>query len=71
MKFFCSLGAFGGTIIANGFKTSDINLYCTRPGLRIWEADIEGNVLKTLLFKVFKQSYFAIVYKKSIISGFT
>ncbi|RZC43344.1 WD repeat-containing protein, partial [Asbolus verrucosus] len=45
------LGTFGGLIYQNGPKTSDAVLYCTRPGLRIWVADCEGNVNKTLLFK--------------------
>jgi hypothetical protein len=45
------LGTFGGLIYQNGPKTSDAVLYCTRPGLRIWVADCDGNVNKTLLFK--------------------
>ncbi|KAJ8955967.1 hypothetical protein NQ314_006816 [Rhamnusium bicolor] len=45
------LGSFGGIIFQNGYKTSDTCLYCTRPGLRIWISDIDGNVQKTLLFK--------------------
>lgn len=45
------LGPFGGLIVQNGLKPTDIVLYCTRPGLRTWIADIEGNVQKTLLFK--------------------
>lgn len=46
------LGNFGGIICQNGYKTADTCLYCTRPGLRIWISDIDGNVQKTLLFKV-------------------
>lgn len=45
------LGSFGGIIYQYSEKPSDTCLYCTRPGLRIWLADIEGNVQKTLLFK--------------------
>ncbi|XP_044270241.1 WD repeat-containing protein CG11141 [Tribolium madens] len=45
------LGPFGGLIHQNGPKTNDAVLYCTRPGLRIWVADCDGNVNKTLLFK--------------------
>ncbi|EEZ99531.1 WD repeat-containing protein CG11141-like Protein [Tribolium castaneum] len=45
------LGPFGGLIHQNGPKTTDAVLYCTRPGLRIWVADCDGNVNKTLLFK--------------------
>ncbi|KAJ3660359.1 hypothetical protein Zmor_004810 [Zophobas morio] len=45
------LGPFGGVIYQSGPKTTDAVLYCTRPGLRIWVADYDGNVNKTLLFK--------------------
>ncbi|CAH1994895.1 unnamed protein product [Acanthoscelides obtectus] len=45
------LGKFGGLIFQQGYKISDTYLYCMRPGLRIWIADVEGNVQKTLLFK--------------------
>jgi hypothetical protein len=51
------LGTFGGLIYQNGPKTSDAVLYCTRPGLRIWVADCDGNVNKTLLFKVDVKNY--------------
>ncbi|KAJ8922325.1 hypothetical protein NQ315_004268 [Exocentrus adspersus] len=39
------LGNFGGTIYQNSYKANDTCLYCTRPGLRIWIADINGNDL--------------------------
>ncbi|CAG9856156.1 unnamed protein product [Phyllotreta striolata] len=45
------LGIFGGVIYQHSEKPSDTVLYCTRPGLRIWISDIDGNVQKTLLFK--------------------
>ncbi|VEN41927.1 unnamed protein product [Callosobruchus maculatus] len=45
------LGKFGGIVFQHGYKLSDTYLYCTRPGLRIWVADVDGNVQKTLLFK--------------------
>ncbi|CAH1122964.1 unnamed protein product [Ceutorhynchus assimilis] len=45
------LGKFGGLIYQRGFKPNDVVLYCMRPGLRIWIADVEGEVQKTLLFK--------------------
>ncbi|CAH0546365.1 unnamed protein product [Brassicogethes aeneus] len=45
------LGNFGGIIHQVGLKKDDCVLYCTRPGLRIWISDIDGNVQKTLLFK--------------------
>ncbi|XP_074028022.1 WD repeat-containing protein CG11141 isoform X2 [Leptinotarsa decemlineata] len=45
------LGSFGGIIFQDSCKPLDTFLYCTRPGLRMWISDIEGNVEKTLLFK--------------------
>ncbi|KAG5880173.1 hypothetical protein JTB14_001663 [Gonioctena quinquepunctata] len=45
------LGNFGGIIAQHSCKPSDASLYCTRPGLRMWISDIDGNVQKTLLFK--------------------
>ncbi|GJQ77796.1 hypothetical protein Trydic_g16056 [Trypoxylus dichotomus] len=45
------LGKFGGIFYNNGIRPKDVNLYCTRPGLRIWQSDIQGNVQQTLLFK--------------------
>ncbi|CAG9816312.1 unnamed protein product [Phaedon cochleariae] len=45
------LGSYGGIICQNSYKPSDTCLYCSRPGLRIWISDVEGNVQKTLLFK--------------------
>ncbi|KAK9751564.1 hypothetical protein QE152_g4917 [Popillia japonica] len=45
------LGKFGGIFYNNGIRPNDVTLYCTRPGLRIWQSDIQGNVQQTLLFK--------------------
>ncbi|KRT79596.1 hypothetical protein AMK59_8493 [Oryctes borbonicus] len=45
------LGKFGGTFYNNGIRPKDVILYCTRPGLRIWQSDVQGNVQQTLLFK--------------------
>lgn len=45
------LGKFGGTIMQNGLGPTDLVLYCVRPGLRIWQADLAGSVEKTILFK--------------------
>ncbi|XP_072399900.1 WD repeat-containing protein CG11141 [Diabrotica undecimpunctata] len=45
------LGNFGGIIYQHSEKPSDTCLYCTRPGLRMWISDVDGNVQKTLLFK--------------------
>lgn len=36
----------------NGLGPTDLVLYCVRPGLRIWQADLAGSVEKTILFKV-------------------
>lgn len=49
--FYFSLGKFGGVFFQNSQKPTDVSMYCIRPGLRIWESDIQGNVQKTLLFK--------------------
>lgn len=52
IKFVYSLGKFGGIFVKKGLKPTDIEVYCSRPGLRIWVADINGAVERTLLFKV-------------------
>ncbi|XP_060519707.1 WD repeat-containing protein CG11141 [Cylas formicarius] len=46
-----TLGEFGGVMHRYGYKPTDINVYCIRPGLRVWVSDFDGNVQKTLLFK--------------------
>lgn len=48
-----SLGRFGGIFYNTGIRPNDVILYCTRPGLRIWQSDVQGNVQQTLLFKVY------------------
>ncbi|KAH1003889.1 hypothetical protein HUJ04_003730 [Dendroctonus ponderosae] len=45
------LGKFGGLIYQHGYTAQDVILYTARPGLRIWIADVVGQVHKTLLFK--------------------
>ncbi|KAK9885857.1 hypothetical protein WA026_013734 [Henosepilachna vigintioctopunctata] len=45
------LGTFGGIIQPDKLKIGNALIYCTRPGLRIWVSDCQGNVQKTLLFK--------------------
>lgn len=47
------LGNFGGIINQTSLRPNDALLYCIRPGLRIWVADVVGEVQKTLIFKVF------------------
>ncbi|XP_055540633.1 BLOC-2 complex member HPS5 homolog [Wyeomyia smithii] len=32
-------------------NTEDVRIFCARPGSRLWEADLEGNVLRTHQFK--------------------
>lgn len=52
LKLFFSLGNYGGIFMRSGLKPTDILVYCTRPGLRIWVSDSTGTVQQTLLFKV-------------------
>lgn len=47
-----NLGKFGGILVKIGLKPKDLAAYCSRPGLRIWKADIAGAVERTILFKV-------------------
>lgn len=44
-----TLADVGGTIFRKDSQTTQ--LVCGRPGLRLWIADVDGNVEKTLLFK--------------------
>ncbi|XP_017777988.1 PREDICTED: WD repeat-containing protein CG11141 isoform X1 [Nicrophorus vespilloides] len=44
-------GQFGSLFCRNGISPSDIIIYSSRPGLRLWVADANGSVQKTLLFK--------------------
>ncbi|XP_067682961.1 tectonin beta-propeller repeat-containing protein 2-like [Haliotis asinina] len=45
------LGGFGACFIPGLCKVSDAQLYASRPGCRLWKADISGIVKNTLLFK--------------------
>ncbi|KAJ8718183.1 hypothetical protein PYW07_006113 [Mythimna separata] len=47
-KSLCLLGATFQHSYARGGPAA---AYCARPGLRLWRADAQGNVLQTLLFK--------------------
>ncbi|XP_022826429.1 WD repeat-containing protein CG11141 [Spodoptera litura] len=47
-KSLCALGAVFQYSYARG---GPVAAYCARPGLRLWRADTQGNVLQTLLFK--------------------
>ena len=42
-------GHYGACFINQ--DTSDVKIYCSRPGSRLWEVDLEGNVEKTHQFK--------------------
>jgi len=46
-----SLGAFGATFIPGSLQVSDAKLFASRPGLRLWKADVSGTVEATLLFR--------------------
>ncbi|XP_071050301.1 WD repeat-containing protein CG11141 isoform X2 [Onthophagus taurus] len=44
-------GNYGAIIYSDNTKPNNSHIYCSRPGLRIWIADMQGNVQKTILFK--------------------
>lgn len=46
-----SPGPFGGVFIPGLCKTEDAELYAVRPGMRIWQACMDGTVKATYLFK--------------------
>ena len=46
-----SLGAFGATFIPGPLPISDVTLFASRPGLRLWKADAGGTVEATLMFR--------------------
>jgi len=43
-------GPFGATFQPGLLTPSEATLYAARPGLRLWKADINGSVQKTLIF---------------------
>ncbi|GFO17038.1 tectonin beta-propeller repeat-containing protein 2 [Plakobranchus ocellatus] len=45
------LGSFGACFVPELCKPSDLKLYASRPGCRLWQADVEGNVKNTHIFK--------------------
>lgn len=53
-------GRFGACFFSNSWKGNDdtaskvLRIFCARPGSRIWEADLHGNVLRTHKFKSVK-----------------
>ncbi|XP_078262140.1 tectonin beta-propeller repeat-containing protein 2 isoform X2 [Rhinoraja longicauda] len=44
-------GRFGACFIPGLCKQTDIHLYASRPGLRLWKSDVHGAVQSTLIFK--------------------
>ncbi|XP_030036044.2 WD repeat-containing protein CG11141 [Manduca sexta] len=46
-KSLCALGA----VVCHWYSGAPAAVYCARPGLRLWRADLSGDVLQTLLFK--------------------
>ncbi|TEA29800.1 hypothetical protein DBR06_SOUSAS7110058 [Sousa chinensis] len=44
-------GKFGACFIPGLCKQSDLTLYASRPGLRLWKADIHGTVQATFILK--------------------
>ncbi|XP_067847878.1 tectonin beta-propeller repeat-containing protein 2 [Heptranchias perlo] len=46
-----SAGRFGACFLPGLCKQSDVNLYASRPGLRLWKSNIQGAVQSTLILK--------------------
>lgn len=46
-----STGKFGACFIPGLRKQSDLTLYASRPGLRLWKADVQGTVQATFILK--------------------
>ncbi|XP_062903576.1 tectonin beta-propeller repeat-containing protein 2 isoform X1 [Mobula hypostoma] len=44
-------GKFGACFIPGLCKQTDVNLYASRPGLRLWKSDVQGTVQLTLILK--------------------
>ncbi|XP_004698847.2 tectonin beta-propeller repeat-containing protein 2 [Echinops telfairi] len=44
-------GKFGACFIPGLCKQSDLTLYASRPGLRLWKADVQGTVQATFILK--------------------
>lgn len=51
MSLFCSLGPFGSIFVPGSFQPQDAVIYCARPNLSLWKADIVGTVSLTVIFK--------------------
>ncbi|XP_058511119.1 tectonin beta-propeller repeat-containing protein 2 [Ochotona princeps] len=46
-----STGRFGACFVPGLCKQSDLTLYASRPGLRLWKADVHGTVQATFILK--------------------
>ncbi|XP_060685235.1 tectonin beta-propeller repeat-containing protein 2 isoform X1 [Hemiscyllium ocellatum] len=46
-----SAGRFGACFLPGLCKQTNVNLYASRPGLRLWKSDVQGVVQSTLLLK--------------------
>ncbi|XP_069772557.1 tectonin beta-propeller repeat-containing protein 2 [Narcine bancroftii] len=44
-------GIFGACFIPGLCKQTDVHLYASRPGLRVWKSDVQGDVQSTLILK--------------------
>lgn len=45
------MGPFGATFFPGSFQAQEAVLYCARPNLSLWKADITGTVALTIIFK--------------------
>ena len=50
-KHFSRLGPFAACFKPELCRSEDATIFATRPGLRLWKADMEGNVQTTYMFK--------------------
>lgn len=47
----CSSGRFGACFLPGLCKQSDLEVFAARPGLRLWRANVQGQVEDTHLLK--------------------
>ena len=48
---FCSLGNYGAVFLPGAYQMKEAVIFASRPGLRLWKANVNGNVQATYLFK--------------------
>ena len=51
-NYYFRFGKLGAVFLKNKSNIQEPSIYASRPGLRIWQADKNGVVLKTLILKV-------------------